>query len=115
MIKVNLLPNIKESRGALSAAGLDLSKVNIKFVTISVIIVYGLKIPLFMYERSLSHSKNEEIQALLNQEKQLLGEILKFKDVEKQFKETVDLANSLRGRKDVIDARLKERKALFEL
>ena len=109
MIKVNLMPKGKRTSG-FSALGVDISKVNIKFVLIAIAVSYGSKIPLSLYTKGAIKDREEEIANVSKQKKVLSDKISKYKEVEKNIQEIVEQEKKLRERKEVIEARMQNKK-----
>ena len=109
MIRINLKPKNRD-RTVLSTMGLNLSKVNIKFILVAVVISYGLKIPIAIYLQRVEGKESAKIEVLNKKEKVLVGKVSKYKDIEKQIKEIIDEEEKLRGRKKIIKDRLENRK-----
>ena len=96
--------------GVLSALGVDLSKVNIKYVLIAVAVGYGSEIPLNIYINRQEGQKGEKITALNKEKNDLLKRISKYKEVEKKIQDVVKQEKDLRKKKEIIESRMQSKK-----
>ena len=109
MIKINLMKK-KTEFGSLSALGLDLSKIDIKLVLISVVVYYGSSALLKVYTQDIESEKIKVLASLGKEKQGLVKKIAQYKEIEKQIEEIIEQEKKLQKRKEIIEARIKKRK-----
>lgn len=105
----------EEGSGVLAALGFDLSKVNIKFVLASVAILYVSAWPFEIYTEGVSSAKEDNIGDLKDQEKTLLGEIARYKNIEEEIKKVGEEKKNLEEKKKALEEKIYNKKNPFRI